>query len=683
MAEQCTRRDRRGTGLFRFAFVGLAWLVVVLTASPASADQAGGRVELRSLDPALILSVLNLEGPGLEAARERAAQNDRPGTLAALLAYYRARFPLPERSAAGEAPSVKAADDIVRHVFHWGPYEPAAYGPEMDWAWDPRGDIEWVAAVYRFYWARELADAYRATRDEKYVSAFVELARDWIRKHPLEQHTQTHPVYTDWRGFAWLDIQTGNRATSLCTAFPILVHGAAFTPEFLGVFLASIYDHQVKTEKLPMNRIHNKAIFEQRGFVAVAYTFPEFRDAPRWLALALDRSRENLLAQTTADGVQREWSGGYHFGVLRDAVEIGRRAAERGVAVPEDYWGRVRKMYEYILGMAAPDLTFPMFNDASRDIDLPAERKGWPLYSTLKEAADLLGDPKYAAVADLDREWLPLQTSYAFAEGGMYALRSGWDPDSVYLALHCSPPAISGHDQPDNGTFELWAYGRWLMPDTGYFTYGHDAAARDWHRQTSVHQTLTLDGKNAEVKGRHRLWRSEGRLATLVVENESYPNLLHRRTVWFVDRAFFVLLDEAIGGATGAVDLHFQLAPGPATFDTAGHWVATAFDGANVLVWQDPSAPVTLEKEDGWFAWAYGKRTARRAFRFRHERRAPAAFVTVILPYRGKARPEVMLSGTNSLRPGADAVAVRVTVSGRSWKLSRDLKAGLVPCGKK
>ncbi len=667
------QRNDGSAGRLTPAVALLALLGLGLFAIPVSAQEKGGVVELRSFDPSAILTVLKLDGPGLEAARERAARHDRPGALAALLAYYRAQHPLPEKSGPASESGLKKADDIVGRIFQWGPYEPAAYGPEMDWAWDPRGDIEWVAAVYRFYWARELVEAYRATRDEKYAAAFVGLTRDWIGKHPLEQQAKTHPVYTNWRGFAWLDIQTGIRATNLCGAFPVMVHADAFTPEFLGEFLTLLYDHQVKTEKLPMNAVHNKAIFEQRGFVAVAYTFPEFLDSPRWLALALERSRENLLAQTTTDGVQREWSGGYHFGVLHDAVEIMRRAGERGVVVPEDYRARVRKMYEYVLAMTAPDLTFPMFNDAGREIDRPAERKAWPLVPMLKEATDLLGDPKYAALADLDRGRLPSQKSYAFAEAGMYALRSGWDPDSVYLALHCSPPAISSHDQPDNGTFELWAHGRWLMPDTGYFTYGHDPAAREWHRQTAVHQTLTLDGKNAAAQGRHRLWRSEDGHDLLVVENESYPNLLHRRTVWFVDRAFFVFLDEAIGEAPGALDLHFQLAPGPVTIDPAARWAATGFDDANVLVWQDPSSPVTLEKEEGWFAWAYGKRTPRPAFRFRHEGRAPAALVTVIVPYRGRDRPEVALRSGKDLQPGADGATLVVTVAGKSWELRRDL----------
>jgi heparan-sulfate lyase len=48
----------------------------------------------------------------------------------------------------------------------------------------------------------------------------------------------------------------------------------------------------------------------------------------------------------------------------------------------------------------------------------------------------------------------------------------------------------------------------------------------------------------------------------LVVENQSYENLAHRRSVFFVDKRYFVIVDEAIGNATGDIDIHFQLAPG-------------------------------------------------------------------------------------------------------------------------
>ena len=54
-----------------------------------------------------------------------------------------------------------------------------------------------------------------------------------------------------------------------------------------------------------------KAVFEQRGFINVAYHFSEFRESRDWLTLGLARVKENFLQQIASDGVQREWAYGY------------------------------------------------------------------------------------------------------------------------------------------------------------------------------------------------------------------------------------------------------------------------------------------------------------------------------------------------------------------------------------
>lgn len=639
---------------------------------------SGDAPELQSLKPEEVLSKLDLDRPELAAVK--AVQDDRNKAFGALLAHYRAKYPLGEPSGRVSEATSRAADEVVNRIFQWGPYEPAQYEDDVRWDWDPRGDIEWVAAMYRFHWAEPLVQAYRATRDEKYAQTFVELTRDWIAKHPLEEHRKIHYVYERWRGFPWLDIQTGIRATRLCQSFPVMVHADSFTPEFLGVFLASLYDHQVKTEALPMNAVHNKAVFEQRGFVNIAYTFPEFKDSRRWMELAMSRLSDNLVAQVTPDGVQREWSGGYHSGVLRDAVEIMERMDEFGIAMPEEYRNRVRGMFDYIFGIATPELGYPMFGDTSRNLDAGEDRSHWQLHSELVQATELFGDAKYAARATLEPGHLPEQTSYAFRDAGMYALRNEWGRDQIYFALHCSPPAISGHDQNDNGTFELFAYGRWLMTDSGYYTYGHDPEGRAWHRQTRVHQTLTLDGQNTRVDGKALLWHAAPELTAVAVENGSYKDLTHRRTVWFVEEKFFVILDEAIGDTPGALDLHFTFAPGEIEANNAEHWAKTRFDDVNVLVWQGPNAPVTIEQEDGWYAWTYGHRTARKAVRFRHDNQAPAAYLTLLVPYRGAEAPEVKAHLPGDFEIGAGRVELVTEAFGKSYRLGRDLKEQSVWC---
>lgn len=665
-----------------FKKVATVWIAAIVLLQISLSPMAFAAEDLRSLRPEEALSKLNLDHPGLEAVKAAEAQGNHAGALEALLAYYRAKYPLGAEAETLADGDRVAADNSVNHIFQWGPYEAAAYGEEMRWDWDPRGDIEWVAAVYRFHWAEPLAAAFAKTGEQKYGDAFVELTRDWIAKHPLEERDKTHYVYERWKGFAWLDIQTGIRATRLCQTFPVLVHADAFTPAFLEIFLASLYDHQAKTEQFPMGKVHNKAVFEQRGFVNIAYTFPEFLEARRWMVLAMERQYEVFMDQVTPDGVQREWSGGYHTGVLRDAVEIMERMDAFDIPVPDDYRQRVRAMYDYIFGIATPDLAYPMFGDTSRSIEKPAERAQCQLYSELVKATELFGEPRYAARANLEQRHLPEQPCYAFQDAGMYALRDGWGPDQIYLALHCSPPAISGHDQPDNGTFELCAFGRWLMTDSGFYTYGHDPEGRAWHRQTRVHQTLTLDGKDTAVRGKALLWQAEPDLAVVAVENASYPGLTHRRTVWFVDNRFFVFLDEAIGNATGAVDLHFQFAPGKVAIDTDARQAHTTFDDVNVLVSQGAAAPTTLSEEDGWFGWTYGKRTPRTAIRFRHRETAPVVFLTVIVPYRGVKPPAVTVGREDIQTGGADRTAITVQACDHAYTLGRDIEQQTAWCEK-
>jgi len=306
-----------------------------------------------------------------------------------------------------------------------------------------------------------------------------------------------------------------------------------------------------------------------------------------------------------------------------------------------------------------------MFGDSSRQLTVKEDRSELAHYGLLKDATDLLGDPKYAARADLKREKLPDAQSHAFHDAGMYALRNDWGPEQVYMAVHNSPKAISSHDQPDNGTFELYAYGRWLMPDSGFYTYGHDPEGRAWHRQTSVHQTMTFNGEDSVESPRELKWKIGDDTDVLSFENISYEGLTHRRTIWFVDHSFFVFLDEAVGDAEGDIDLHFQLAPGEVQFDEDSRTARTLFDDANVVV-QCFTEDAVMEREEGWFAWSYGHRKERPAFRFRKQGKAPCSFLTMIVPFSGIEAP--------AFGAEQDGGSIYVKCSDREWELAEDKK---------
>ena len=660
-------------------------LIPVNSFSRSNSDgQFNEQPELKSLSPSDLFSVLDLSKPEMADVKRALERKGQNAALASLLSYYRSRYPKSSVSTGRAGTDMdfrtfESADNLGKHIFQWGPYDAASYGDEIDWAADPAGDIEWVAAIYRFYWVNDLANAFQATVDERYAKIFVELTSDWIRKHPLEKTINIiHPVY-GWRGYPWLDLQTGIRATNICSNFRLLVHAKSFTPQFLGILLASLYDHQVKTEKMPMGRIHNKAIFEQRGFINVIHTFPEFRDKERWLDLAMGITYENLLAQTTTDGVQREWCGGYHSAVYNDALEITGRVRDLGRNMPSDYLDRIKAMADHIFGISTPELGFPMFGDTARIQPRSMDRRTWQLYGLLQKASRWFEDPKYKALADLNLANLPKNGSIAFTGAGLYAMRNAWTPDQVYMALHCSPPSFNPwHDQPDNGTFELYAYGRWLMPDSGFFTYGHDPKARAWHRQTQVHPTITLDGKDIDTIGRELLWKSDENSDIVCVENQSYQSFLHRRTIWFANKKnempFFVILDEANSDAQGKLELHFPMAPGDVRIDKDARHINTGFDDANLLIQIYGKHPISLIEEEGWTACEYGHREPRTSVTAVYKGQGPFTFVSILVPYQGKTSPFCrLLTDTATLVSGKNPVEIQVEVADRKHILQRKI----------
>ena len=634
----------------------IVWMMANTAASAVPA-------RMSPLPPADILQQLNLNTPGLEAVKRAYAQGNRQEALRTLLDYYRSRQSVifeTELPAKVPPATIAQADDVLRHVFEVeAGYPPQQYGTPVDWDSDPVKDIEWRANMQRFYWQSSLVEAYTATHNERYVKAWMQLTGDWIEKHPVNPPD-----------FAWLDIQVGIRATNLCTAFEVFRHSPSLTPEFLAVFLAGIYDHAQKSFLYPRLTAHNKAILEVMGLTRIAILFPEFRQSPHWRARSFEVFSKTLSAQVNAEGVQREWSPNYHTVVAAEMAEILHLCLQNRRQPPQILMDITDKMFKYWVAMTAPDWTLPMFGDTRRD---PGDQFGM---NAVTLASKLFHEPQFEAFALRRREALASVGSRSFPQAGMYFLRSGWDQNATYMALHNSPPGLSVHDQPDNGTFELYAGGRWLMTDSGSYAYPETplAGERDWFRRTASHQTLTLDEANSASAPRFDLWKDDGQQIVLTFENDSYPQLTHRRTVFFVDRKYFVLVDEAIGTARGALDLHFQFAPGPFEKDAPRHSAHTAFPkGANVLVWEPPAAPVELHEEKGQTSTTLNEKVPRPAIAYRPLHAAPAVFLTVIVPYDGTAAPEVDAHFVKPFKAGQDRLEVALRIGQQTWLMGRDV----------
>lgn len=655
----------------------------VLSGSPYRGNAA---MRGRPLRPEELFLVIDLDRPGLEAVRAAVTRGDMAGAARALLAFYRDRREpgwmtahsfdrLPARRLAvraAELPRLAAsaddrrlATDAERHVFHIlggiSTYPPHDYGPDIDWDANPVRDIEWPCGMHRLqYWDGAAVRCLSDTGDDRYAHLWVDLVGDWIRKNPIT---------ADRLPFAksWDAIQVGIRGQRLATYLPRFLGSPACTPEFLLTLLTSLHDHARRIEQMPYPFADNFVFIETLGLAAIANLLPEFRDAPRWRAVALERFAAAQRRQVLPDGTQAELCPSYHVLVTCYALEFAELAGA-DTLTPE-FRATAHRMVDACLAMVAPDRSLVTVGDTALGIDAR------PL---LESAGRVLGRKDCLAFASDGRDArYPDRRNVACREGGFYALRSDWDPRAIWLGLHCGPAVREQfHSQFDRGTFELMAFGRRLMVDPGVFSYANGTAGREEFRRTATHQCLTLDGANAIQAGRCLQWLEDDGAgnAVLTVENTSYPGLAHRRTVFFVQRRWFVLMDEALGAATGDIDLHFQLAPGPAVIDPAAKIARSDFaDGGNVLVWAARDAAFTLEAEERWFSPRWQAREPLPAFRFRHDRRTgPARFLTVLAPYEGREPPAVAARVVAG-QPGGDDVAVELRYDAAVHRCGRSL----------
>ncbi|WP_373802903.1 heparinase II/III family protein, partial [Bacteroides heparinolyticus] len=501
--------------------------------------------------------LLNLDYPGLEKVKAACARQQWSEASQALLDYYRHRSGVmhPDidlKNIKLSKEEQKWADDALEHTFfvHKG-YQPSYnYGKDINWQYWPVQDNELRWQLHRHKWFTPMGKAYRLSGDEKYAKEWAYQYMDWIKKNPLTQVKQEEYELVsagEVKGiaenvrFAWRPLEVSNRLQDQTLQFLLFVSSPAFTPEFLTEFLVNYHRHALHI-LANYSAQGNHLLFEAQRMVYAGAFFPEFREASAWRESGISILNREIKKQVYPDGGQYELDPHYHLAAINIFCKALRMADVNGFRqeFPAEYVNTVKNMIEFYSNICFPDYSNPCFSDAKRGERSEEIRnyKDW-----LKIFPDCEWIRYYATEG---REGSPLPyLSHGALTSGFFTFRNGWKQDATVMVVKAGPKG-EWHCQPDNGTFELWYNGRNLFPDSGSYVYAGDAEVmklRNWFRQTCVHNTLTLDEKNLQTtESVTKLWKSEGNEQVLVTENPHYDGLKHRRSVFFVDRTYFVIV---------------------------------------------------------------------------------------------------------------------------------------------
>ena len=610
-----------------------------------------------------VLSFFDLDFPGLEKVKGAAAARQYETAEQELLAYF-----ITTRGAkAGPVIALDArqrlhAEDAVRHFFRGNKdvHPPVFRGARIDWTGRAFAngqeihDGEWYFQFQRLTWWPALADTYAATSDERFF-------REW-RYELVSWAEEILPFTGKTPGFVSRGMETYGRCEAHLRALPQMIRSKGFDSKTLRYYLASFHE---QAEHIPQVYAQqgNHRLGELSQVFRNGLAFPEFKRAAAWKNDALTLLPRMMTDAVYDDGMNKELIFSYHsmyMGLFIDAYTLFRQYGYAG-HLPPDYYQRLLKMAEIYAMQTFPDFTCCQFGD------------GWkrsnPGDFFKKRLAPFAADlPYFEFMASGGKNGKPpAKRSIAYPQSGFYFFRSAWTPEAVFMPFKCGP-AGEWHNQIDNGTFELYAYGRNLMVDSGCYLYGSSSPDeqrwRTWFRSTKAHQTLTLDNRDADREPTHVLWCETDNLTALAVENQSYRGLNHRRTMLFVDNRYFLCHDEAIGTDAGDVRAHFQFAQGE--FELNGSTAQTRFPtGANLLVKTFPQGrAIATEREEGWISFEINVKEIRPAWSWKIHKNAgddKVVFLTALVPYREGDMP--------------GPVEASVTIDGDSRRYS--LKVGL------
>lgn len=623
--------------------------------------------------------LINLDYPGLEKVKAACSRQKWEAAAQELLNYYRSRTGITHpdidlKNLTISKEEQKWADDALEHTFfvHKG-YQPSYnYGKDINWEYWPVKDNELRWQLHRHKWFTPMGKAYRISGDEKYAKEWVHQYMDWVQKNPLVNMKQEEfelvsagEVKEDADNvyFAWRQLEVSNRLQDQTCQFLLFCSASAFTPEFLTEFIVNYHRHGAHLLK-NYSAEGNHLLFEAQRMVYAGVFFPELKDAAIWRESGINILNREIKKQVYNDGGQYELDPHYHLAAINIFCKALRMADCNGFRneFPSEYLDTVKNMIAFYANICFPDYTNPCFSDAKLG-DYQAELANYRDWLALFPDCDWI---RYYATEG--REGAPFPyLSHGALTSGFFTFRNGWKQDATVMVVKAGPKG-EWHCQPDNGTFELWFNGRNLFPDTGAYVYAGSAEVmklRNWFRQTRVHNTLTLDGRNLETtQSVTGLWQPEGKEQILVTENPGYKGLKHRRTVFFVDQTYFVIVDEATGNARGTVNLNYHFREGAVNVDVEKNMVTTAYEGpSNVKLQCFPEKSASLRAEEGWRSTAYRQRVARTSVAFDTNKDDAEAvrYITVIYPVKDVAAYPALEA--KFLNKGYDEKGVEVEVS--------------------
>lgn len=498
-------------------------------------------------------------------------------------------------------------------------------------------DIKLPWEVSRFYFAPQLAIAYRLTGNEKYLEKLLSLILDWIEKNPWK------------RGVNWAcAMDVAIRACNWLLAIDIA--GKDFeriaTEEKLRKISESLYlhgKHIFENLEYSATLTSNHYISDLIGLLYLGIYLPENPSTKRWLDFAVRELEREIQKQVYKDGADFEASTCYHRLVLEIFFYSALIARKAGINFSDRYHEKLRKMFYFVLETIKPDGKAPQIgdNDSGRTHVLyPREVLDFTYLLTLgsvyfrdedlkiKEFG-LAPETKILFPREDIEHWqkLPSRSIYdvrstAFKDSGIYVMRNKKD----YMIISCGPNGQNdngGHAHNDKLSFEIQVNDLDFIVDPGTGYYTSNSEIRNILRSTSSHSTIqineeeqnrfyswTIFAMQNDAKATCSRWETNDEKDSFEGMHYGYLRLpcraIHKRRITFIkNHREWLIEDEIEGKGSALLEWFFQLHP-EVKYAIDNDKIILIRSGTSVEILLEISDGSNIEVEDALYSPEYG-----------------------------------------------------------------------------
>jgi hypothetical protein len=603
---------------------------------------------------------------------------------------------------------IDRAQRICDQKFDLLGYRNLDYGPEIDWRLDrvhgkraPQkpwfrmryldfpevGDSKVTWELNRHQHLVMLAKAFRLTNQEKFVDALFHQWSSWHRQNP-------YSIGINWAS----SLEVALRSLSWLWIYYLMAGSPAMPSGFRIELLRSLavsgrhIENHLSTYFSPNTHL----LGEGTALFFVGTLCPELPRARRWQQLGWEILQQAADRQVRPDGLHFEQSIYYHVYALDFFLHSAVLASRNRIPIPPRFHQTLESMLHAlcVLGRSGPPPSLGD-DDGGRVFDGQRNQQAH-LLDPLAIGAVMFGRGDFKRVAGGPREellWLlgesgiaeferlpptpPASSSNFFEASGLYVMSDNSLGRQLVIDAGPQGADTAGHGHADALSITANLDGIPLLIDSGTFEYvGPNDFERDRFRGTKAHNTLLVDGQDqAQPKGPFR-WVSLPKVQAerwihgetfdfFMGSHDGYTRLadpvVHRRSVFSLKSAFWLVRDQAIGQAKHQLELFWHLA---ADF-SPGKNSQTQFQGPGA------SLSILSPYAHGWsqdlrledFSPAYGQKKPHAVLHFSTVAALPAEFVTLLAPSLGSVTSADDFASAASPSVAESAVCYRFTTA--------------------